>query len=117
MQANEVALSGELIALEPLRYTPAGVPVVGFRLLHRSRQVEAGVGRQVECDISGVALGEAALALSGLRIGNAVKVSGFLNRRNRTSAQLVLHANGIELSEETQHGDVETRQGQGQGQG
>ena len=92
MEANEVALSGELATIEPLRYTPAGIPVLNFRLLHRSRQTEAGLKRQVECEMGGVAMAEVAVAMSRLKPGQAVKVSGFLNRKNRMSAQLILHA-------------------------
>ena len=88
---NEVALSGELTAIEPLRYTPAGIPLLNFRLVHRSQQAEAGLRRQVECEVSGVAMAEVAVALSHLRPGQAVKVNGFLNRKNRMSAQLILH--------------------------
>ena len=91
MDANEVALSGELAAVEPLRYTPAGIPLLSFRLTHRSRQTEAGLKRQVECEMGGVAMAEVAVAMSRLRPGQAVRVSGFLNRKNRLSAQLILH--------------------------
>jgi len=35
---NEVALSGELAAIEPLRYPPAGIPLLSFKLSHKSRQ-------------------------------------------------------------------------------
>jgi len=89
---NEVALSGELTAIEPLRYTPAGIPLINFRLLHRSQQAEAGLKRQVECEVHGVAMAEVAVALSRLNPGQAARVKGFLNRRNRMSAQLVFHA-------------------------
>ena len=89
---NEVALSGELTAIEPLRYTPAGIPLLNFRLLHRSQQAEAGLKRQVECEVHGVALAEVAVALSRLKPGQAARVKGVLNRRNRMSAQLVFHA-------------------------
>lgn len=89
---NEVALSGELTAIEPLRYTPAGIPLLNFRLLHRSQQTEAGLKRQVECEVHGVAMAEVAVALSHLKPGQAARVKGFLNRRNRMSAQLVFHA-------------------------
>ena len=81
-------MSGELAAIEPLRYTPAGIPLLSFRLSHRSRQTEAGLKRQVECEMGGVAMAEAALAMSRFKAGQAVKVSGFLNRKNRMSAQL-----------------------------
>jgi primosomal replication protein N len=93
---NEIALAGELSAIEPLRYTPAGVPVVSFRLRHKSQQVEAGIKRQVECELNGLALADVALAMSGLKVGQPVRVKGFLNRKNRMSAQLVLHATGAE---------------------
>ena len=96
MTANAVALTGKLTAIEPLRYTPAGVPLLGFRLLHRSSQAEAGLKRQVECEMSVVAMADVALAMSGLKIGDAVTVHGFLNRKNRMSAQLILHATGTE---------------------
>ncbi len=89
---NEVALTGELTAIEPLRYTPAGIPLLNFRLLHRSQQTEAGLRRQVECEVHGVAMAEVAVALSRLNPGQAARVKGFLNRRNRMSAQLVFHA-------------------------
>jgi len=89
---NEFVLSGELTAVEPLRYTPAGIPLINFRLLHRSQQVEAGLKRQVECEVSGVAMAEVAVVLSRLKPGQAARMKGFLNRKNRMSAQLVFHA-------------------------
>jgi primosomal replication protein N len=92
VEANEVALTGELTTIEPLRYTPAGIPLLGFRLLHRSRQTEAGLKRQVECEMGGVAMAEVAVAMARLKPGQAVKLSGFLNRKNRLSTQLILHA-------------------------
>ena len=91
-EANQVALSGELAQIEPLRHTPAGVPLLHFRLVHRSRQVEAGLKRQVECEMSGVAMAEVAVAMSRLKPGQAARVKGFLNRKNRMSAQLMFHA-------------------------
>jgi primosomal replication protein N len=97
---NEVALSGELTAIEPLRYTPAGVPLINFRLLHRSQQAEAGLKRQVECEVNGVAMGEVAVGLSRLKPGQAARVKGFLNRRNRMSAQLVFHATDAQAIKE-----------------
>ena len=89
---NEAALSGELTAIEPLRYTPAGIPLLNFRLLHRSQQAEAGLKRQVECEVNGVAMAEVAVALSRLKPGQAARVKGFLNRKNRLSTQLIFHA-------------------------
>lgn len=91
MEANSVALSGALVAIEPLRHTPAGIPLLNFKLAHKSQQVEAGYKRQVECEMNGVAMGNAAVEMSRLQAGQAISVSGFLNRKNRMSTQLILH--------------------------
>jgi primosomal replication protein N len=90
--ANEIALSGELTSIEPLRYTPAGIPLLSFKLAHRSHQTEAGLKRQVECEMGGVAMAEVAVVMARLKPGQAVRVAGFINRKNRMSAQLILHA-------------------------
>jgi primosomal replication protein N len=91
VDVNAVALSGELVDIEPLRHTPAGIPLVSFRLAHKSRQIEAGYKRQVDCEINGMAIGEVAVAVSRMKQGHRVSLEGFLNRKNRMSAQLVLH--------------------------
>ena len=100
MNANAVTLAGTVAEVEPLRHTPAGLPLLHFTLLHRSSQVEAGHERQVECVVQCVALGAAAAAASDTRSGDRIEVNGFLNRRNRMSTQLVLHATGISASKE-----------------
>ena len=107
MAANAVTLAGALAHVEPLRHTPAGVPLLQFRLAHKSLQIEAGFKRQVECEVNCVALGEAATRLSRLKAGVELSVTGFLNRKNRMSAQLVLHANQTEILRETEHGNDE----------
>jgi primosomal replication protein N len=105
---NAVALRGQLTEVEPLRHTPAGIPLLHFRLQHRSLQNEAGFRRQVECEMSAVAMGEVAVRLARVRAGQTVNVSGFLNRRNRMSKQLMLHATEAEISEDDGHGDGKT---------
>ena len=77
---------------EDLRaHTPAGVPLLNFRLAHKSQQMEAGYKRQVDCELNGIAIGEVAVTMSRIQPGSAVNVEGFLNRKNRMSAQLILH--------------------------
>ena len=92
-----MSLTGHLAATEPLRHTPAGLPLVQFRLAHKSVQLEAGYKRQVECEVSCIAMGDAAVTLSRLEGGTQVRVTGFLNRKNRMSRELVLHANSTEI--------------------
>jgi primosomal replication protein N len=107
VEANAVSLAGELAQVEPLRHTPAGLPLLQFTLMHRSLQIEAGYKRQVECEVKCVALGDAATQLSRVKRGSGIAVTGFLNRKNRLSAQLVLHATGTELLKESNHGHDE----------
>jgi primosomal replication protein N len=91
VDSNSVALSGALVAIEPLRHTPAGVPLLNFKLAHQSQQIEAGLKRQVECEMNGVVIGDEAVEMSRLQPGQMISVSGFLNRKNRMSTQLILH--------------------------
>ena len=107
MESNEVALAGELTAIEPLRYTPAGVALINFRLLHRSQQKEAGVKRQVECEINGVAMAEVAKAMSGL-------IDGMVRTVREVSARLrpeVLDELGLVAAIKWQARDFEVRAG------
>lgn len=66
-------------------------------------QLEAGYKRQVECEVRGVALGTPAAEMSRLKAGDEVKVTGFFDRKNRMSAQLVLHAIRTQLLKEGNH--------------
>lgn len=80
--------------ITPLRYTPAGIPLLSFVLRHASEQLEAGMKRKVFCEVNAVALGELALNPQ-IKIGNQIKVSGFLAKRSMKSSQLVMHINQI----------------------
>jgi len=118
VDSNAVCLTGHIAEVEPLRYTPAGLPLLQFKLAHKSLQVEAGFKRQVECEVTCLALGEAATRLTRVQPGAEVKVTGFLNRKNRMSTQLVLHASSTELLKETNDGnDEQSRPGAGEGEG
>ena len=92
-----MTVSGRLIELDALRHTPAGVPVMKFRLQHDSEQVEAGAARKVSCEIAAVAFEREATLLAAAKLGSDVKVTGFLAARSRTSRAVVLHATGVEF--------------------
>ena len=94
---NRFVVDGELVELDGLRYTPAGVARIGLKIRHVSTQQEAGTQRQVQCEIPALALGAAAQQASSLRLGQQVKVEGFLAQRSLRSTQLVLHINNITL--------------------
>lgn len=78
-----------VISLEPIRYTPAGIPLLSFVLQHASEQIEAGLKRKVECEVNAVALGE--IAKQNIQLGSSVKAKGFLAKRSAKSTQLVMH--------------------------
>ena len=83
-----------MVQIEPLRYTPAGIPLLSVVLRHASEQIEAGMKRKVECEVNAVILGD--LALQGLKTGAQIIAQGFLARRSLKSTQLVMHINNIE---------------------
>ncbi len=90
-------IEGEVVELEGLRYTPAGLARVALKLRHASMQREAGIQRQVQCEIPALALGEMAQTVSRLQPGQQVRAEGFLAQRSLKIAQLVLHIDNIIL--------------------
>ncbi len=98
MNPNTVRLSATLAAVEPLRHTPAGLPVVEFTLAHASQQTEAGQERQIAFEMPAKATGELATRIAQQASqGSRVEVQGFLNRKHRMSRQVVLHVTNIEM--------------------
>ena len=92
-----MTVSGRLIELDALRHTPAGIPVMKFRLQHDSKQMESGAERKVSCEIAAVAFEREATLLAAAKLGSDVKVTGFLAAKSRTSRSVVLHATGVEF--------------------
>lgn len=97
MDCNQAVICGKIIKLGALRYTPAGIAVIEFTVNHVSRRIEAGVARQVRCEILVIALDQLALKAATLKIDNTVNLAGFLNRKSHMNQQLVLHTDHIEL--------------------
>jgi primosomal replication protein N len=97
VDCNSVELCGEIAEITPLRYTPAGIAVLNFRLNHASWQMHGGSKRSVECEIQALALDETAKIASKLKVGASVRLTGFLARKSKNSTQLVLHVNNVEL--------------------
>jgi len=81
--------------MEPLRFTPAGIPVINFRVVHSSSQIEAGISRLVQCEITAMAVGQLAELIGKQRPEQECRVVGFLAARNRKNSQIVLHVNEI----------------------
>ena len=99
MSGNRVELGGRVAAIDPLRYTPAGIPALNLTLAHCSKQAEAGTEREVECEVAVVAFGDTAQQAVRCKVGDGLKIQGLLARKSRNSSHLVLHANRIEFIE------------------
>ena len=79
---NRLLLTATVEREEALRVTPAGVPVLEVWLRHQSRQTEAGIERDVACEIQAVIAGEKARQLSGRLSGCQIEAQGFVCQRS-----------------------------------
>lgn len=86
---NTLVIAATIQAIETLRYTPAGLPLLRLQLQHDSEQQEAGMNRKVQCVLPAVLIGEKANL--PLQSGDQIKVRGFLAQRSAKSTQVVLH--------------------------
>ena len=90
---NDYSLFGEIIHLETVRFTPAGIPVLNLRIRNESEQNEAGLKRIINVDIESVVIGE--LVNYDLRVGNKFSFFGFLDKKSKKSSHLVFHITQI----------------------
>jgi primosomal replication protein N len=94
---NRFALVAKIVSRDELRHTPAGVPLLAFRVAHESEQVEAGVARRAAFEIDCILLGEGAQRMNAAA-GASVTLRGFLAARSKLSRQLVFHVNEFQTS-------------------
>ena len=80
-----------------MRYTPAGIPVVEFKLEHESEQEEAGSKREVKAEIPAVAFQAQAQLLANAGMNTEATVEGFLSAKTKRSKRLVLHVTNIKF--------------------
>lgn len=92
---NHVNLSARIAEASPLRYTPAGIPVLNLVIEHESEMMEAGVNRQVKLTVRAVAFGVLAEQARILELGKLFKFTGFLINA-RTSKSIVFHIQAFE---------------------
>jgi primosomal replication protein N len=92
---NTLVIAGTVLKLEPLRYTPAGLPLLSFLLAHVSEVTEAGLNRKVQCQLPAMLMGD--LAKTPLAEGANIQAKGFLAQRSAKSTQLVMHIQQIQI--------------------
>jgi len=83
---NRLVLDGEIVNLEPLRFSPAGIPIVRAILKHESRQS----GQLMQCELTIAAQGENAKKLAGLKPGSRIKATGSITRAGSNSRYLLM---------------------------
>jgi primosomal replication protein N len=95
--ANELRLVARIAEVSSMRRTPAGIPVVSCVLAHESRQIEAGIEREVKLELPAMAIGELAQVLSAAAPGAKVSATGFMAAKSARSRTPILHLNIIEF--------------------
>jgi primosomal replication protein N len=91
MSVNQARLSGLVVALSVLRYTPAGLAVMTLELDHTSTVEQAGSSRAIAFNLEATALGDAALAVSQLVLGQQVTFAGFWAPAHYKTKRLTFH--------------------------
>ena len=92
---NQFVLLASIAEASALRYTPAGLPALDFRLEHESEVLEAGQPRQVKVAVKAVSFGSVAETLGKQPIGSLWKFTGFL-ATPRNGKHPVLHIQSFE---------------------
>jgi primosomal replication protein N len=95
--ANRLEITGTVSELKALRHTPAGMPVVEFRLRHESQRLEAGAMRRVQAEIDAIAFETLARLVARIEPGRTLTAAGFLAAKSRRSKKPVLHVTEIEF--------------------
>ena len=93
---NSLRLTGVLVQMASLRYTPAAVPVIDLLFEHQSQQIEAGQPRQVTLQLKAVAFGPLAESLARIGLGTALQLLGFLTNA-RNGKGVVFHVQAFKL--------------------
>ena len=93
---NRLEVQGLISELSPLRFTPAGVPVLEFILSHESEVTEAGQPRRIVLNLAVVAMGDLAQMAGTMSLGSNVLIQGFLAPVRKDSQKYRLHAQHIQ---------------------
>lgn len=87
---NLLRLHATILEVEPLRFTPAGVPALNLQLEHASEQIEAGSKRMVKLTLKAVALGVTSERLAVQNLGSSWIFSGFMSNSAKGKS-LIFH--------------------------
>ena len=74
--------------------------MIEFKLFHDQQIEQAGIKRQVMCEIGVVVVGDLAMMWRELTLGQVLDVEGFLAATRKGSSKLLLNATGIRISDQ-----------------
>ena len=94
---NQIVLTATVAEMNAMRFTPAGVPAIEFRLEHESQQIEAGQERVVKVQVKAVAFGAQAERIGTVSLGSQWRFTGFLSG-SRNGKSIAFHI--TDLSQE-----------------
>lgn len=88
---NRFELSASIITIEPLKYTPAGLPLIRLQLGHKSELNDAGFMRKLEMHIRAVAIGDIAKVIVKCQPQAKLNLRGFMAPIKKDSDYLIFH--------------------------
>ncbi len=93
---NRLEVEGQVLEQSPVRYTPAGVPVLEFLLSHESEVSEAGVPRRIAFALQILVMGDLVQMAGTIGLGTTVRIQGFIAPVRKDSPKFRLHAQRIQ---------------------
>jgi primosomal replication protein N len=76
---NRLELVAKIDSISNLRYSPAGIPVLDFMLIHESTVVEADKSRIIQLKLKSIAIGILAEKVCNFQPGSTWFFNGFLS--------------------------------------
>ena len=91
---NRLELIARIDSISILRYSPVGVPVLDFMLLHESKVVEANEPRKIQLEMKSIAIGTLAERVQALDLGSVWLLDGFLGS-SKNKKSVIFHIQEI----------------------
>ena len=94
---NRLEVEGQVLERSPVRYTPAGIPILEFILSHESEVSEAGVPRRITFALQILVMGDLVQMAGTIGLGTTLRIQGFIAPVRKDSPKFRLHAQRIQL--------------------
>lgn len=93
---NRLEVEGQILEQSPVRYTPAGIPVLEFLLSYESEVTEAGVPRRIAFSLQVLVMGDLVQMAGNIGLGTRLRIQGFIAPVRKDSPKFRLHAQRIQ---------------------